>query len=669
MAPIIAQAQTESRDTTALKEIIVSGPGEKLPANSRITRISAAAAGKLTHSVGEADLANSVKGLAGVYASSDYSSGFSIEGASPSQNIHYINSAPIIFPYRFGGVFSTFNTYHFSGVTFRRRPEVYETPHLGGSLNFTPSRPTKKLEGAINAGMTAASASIASAMPNGLYIRGSGRISYLNQLYGSLLKTDKNAIEYSFADLNLTAGANVAGGDLQLNVFHNFDRLDYADRNYSNDTKMEWRNTLAALHYTIHRNYSYASDLYYSDFSNTLTLDNPQSALKAPSSLKTIGAHFTASSHGSTLRVKYTANAELYLANPQRAALNVTSDKAGEFSDFSSPLRRETLFSIGAGTEATWNTASDKLELTAAASAGFARSRIEGRAYNAPHFSPSLRALWKAGKNSLEAEIALRSQYLHRVGLSELGLASDFWIVANRRAPLERSLSASLCWEGDFLPWGLHSQVKAYHSWIYNEPEYRGVVLEIIQSDYDPLSRLIICDGYNAGASVALSREIGQIMGTLSYSYGTGRRHLRHEKNSWRALNSEGHSLKGQIMWQRGEHWVFGSTMNLSSGRVYTPVKSLYAIGGNIALDYGKRNSSRLPMRFSLNLSATYQFNSGRNESLRHSINLSIINATNHKNTEMQYFILDSEKGAYSLKKLYSMYNFLPSISYSIEFK
>ncbi len=672
LVPTLLRAQGEPADTTVntLEEVIVVAPGGALTSGTRVVRVSAEDVRRGAHSFGEADMVASVKSLAGVSTLGSYSSGFSVEGASPAQNLHYINSAPVIFPYRFGGVFSTFNTYHFGSSTFKRAQDLAETPHLGGSLNFMPQRPRRRIEGAVNVGMTATSLSIATSFAERAYLRASGRISYLNQLYPFLLKSDHDAIGYSFADFNLTAGTRICSGDLQVNLFYNTDGLDYKNQLSTTSTKLNWANALAAAHYVLSADYTFTSDIYISGFTNKLILDSPQSLLQGPARLTTIGARFSAadSNIDKCLRFKYMADVEYYHANPQRASLEVTDGNDAVFSDFSSPRRPENMIAGGAGAEAQWDLAPQRLGLVLTAVAGFARSEIEGKRYSAPYLSPGARLMFGFSKNKIEGEVSYRNQYLHCVGFSELGLSSNFWIVANERTPMQHSLNTSVSWDTESLPFGFTAQTRIYYAQVYIQAEYRGMVLEIAQSDYDPLCRLIVAGGYNTGGSVTLSRESDEFSCSVSYSFGTGRRHLKGSRDTWRSLNSEGHSVKARAQWQHGSHWVLASSLNLASGRVITPVNAIYAIANHIVMDYGERNSARLPAQFSLNLSATYRFETTKRLPLRHAVNLSIINLTAHKNVETQYFILDSDRGTYTLKRLYSMYNFLPSVSYSIEF-
>ena len=85
-------------------------------------------------------------------------------------------------------------------------------------------------------------------------------------------------------------------------------------------------------------------------------------------------------------------------------------------------------------------------------------------------------------------------------------------------------------------------------------------------------------------------------------------------------------------------------------------------------MEYGPRNSARLPMYHRLDLGATYRFSTGGCFPLRHEVNLSVINAYGRANVEMSTFTVNTLTGMYSRRDISSLYRFLPSLSYTIKF-
>ena len=67
-------------------------------------------------------------------------------------------------------------------------------------------------------------------------------------------------------------------------------------------------------------------------------------------------------------------------------------------------------------------------------------------------------------------------------------------------------------------------------------------------------------------------------------------------------------------------------------------------------------------------IAANYHFTSQGRLKLRHTIAVSVFNAYGRDNVEMQSFVIDSDTGRYRMKQNKSIYKYMPSISYAVEF-
>ena len=129
-----------------------------------------------------------------------------------------------------------------------------------------------------------------------------------------------------------------------------------------------------------------------------------------------------------------------------------------------------------------------------------------------------------------------------------------------------------------------------------------------------------------------------------------------------------GHQLKVDAEYAFNSHWALSAAFTFASGRVYTPTKYLYVIANRIITEFAATNSGRLPDYHRLDIGASYRFKTGGKLPMTHMVNVSIINAYGHKNIESQYFSVNTETMRYELGQTWSLYRFLPSISYSIDF-
>lgn len=622
---------------------------------------------------GETDIIGELLSISGINKSGDYSSGITIDGASPSQTQYLIDGAPVIFPYRFGGIFSTFNSSHFKSALFRKySPSEYQ-PMLGGVIDFEPKKSfSRVLSGEVNIGLLSSSANLNYFKERKFCISASGRISYIDQIYGKLLHSESTDIGYRFADLNLTASyITDRAGTFTFSAYHNQDKLAYGNSNYDMTMGMQWRNTLFNLKWAKKGDFDMESNIYWSGFTNKMTIIMQQFQIQTPNSLSQAGGRFNVSKKSLVKHIAYSFGTTFafYKIAPLHAEITkgsmTTSTNEPEFQS----CQNTNLININFHAGFKWDIVDSKLQFEPTFRIGALNSTSDKSHYRRMLLDPGLNIKYNSSIGTMTTRASLSSQFLHLAGFSELGLASDFWLGACKRAPLQRAVNFSLNWH-KFLDYiGVIADANIYYSIVRNQTEYSGQVLEIADADYNALDHLIISDGFNAGGGISLRKEIGAITGHVGYEYGIGRRHrIGNKSDSWRSYFDNGNTVKAGIIWHPTGHWTFSADFRYADGRVYTPVKAIYVICESLAIEYAKHNSARMPAYQRLDLGATYSFNTPGKLPLKHLVNLSLINAYGHRNVEMQYFDFNTITGEYTTKRLYSLYRFLPSISYTILF-
>lgn len=621
--------------------------------------------GVIRHSMsvlGESDISRFIKTMPGVSGGGDYASGVSIHGADYSQTLYAIDGAPVFFPYHFGGIFSTFNTPHFSKV--RLEKSIHDSSfanRLGGLVALdTPAVPAEEMAGSVNVGMLASSATVRIPVTNGLSVTASGRVSYIDALYGWLLRTDDTDTRYNLYDLNMTIEYHPSSRDrITANGFINRDRLLFKDDNYALDTRMGWGNSVASLSWSRTGVVKQSHTLYYSSMTNRLTLEMPQFLVEVPSSIMQGGLHGEIAvdlPHGFTpLKCGYAV--EVTSATPQSATVTgygTGSDAIGKVS----PAVESRLFAesgyrltrdvtLRAGVKCTW---------------------WSNRGCNSVALDPHVTLVYRHGDNSLSLQGAILHQYLHQVGFSDIGMASNFWIASTSDIPPQRSLSASFNYTRRLLDGMADVTAGAYYKRVYNQPEYDGFILNLLDRDYKAVDYISVGDGYNTGAEIMIRKNTGHLTGHASYSYAIGRRRFPGTDGYVTAANEIRHSLSVAASYRFDRHWSCSAAFDYSSGRPVTPVTAMYFISESLIMTRGERNSSRLPAYHRLDIGGNYTFTTGHRHRLTHNVAVSVINAYGHRNVEISSFIFDPDNGSYRRKNVSSLYRFLPSISYSIDF-
>lgn len=654
----------EPTDTTAtlLHEVVVDGSGGTAVrvASDGNMRVDAAGISRGLRLLGEADLLGALKRSGGVSTIGDYGSGVIIQGNTPYQSIYRIDGAPVFFPYRFGGVFSTFNTSHFSSLSVRRYNRGASAPNrLGAVIDLMPALDFKApLAGSVNVGLLASTLTLKTSAAGRFALTASGRTSYIDEVYGRFLNTETNTTRYRFSDLNLSAAWRIDSlSNLAVNLLHTTDRLAAGNVNYAMTTRLNWRNTLASLSWTHTGVHRASVRAWYSDFASGLTVDMPQFDVDGRASIRSVAAAGDVAltqARGFVPEVTVGAEAGLFRTVPLWAQLS------GEVTQPSAPARRQDNAEVRLFADARFV---PLRQLTF--SVGLSVSTFSFREYSV---DPRLSAEFRFRGNTWTLGAGRFVQYLHLVGFSDIGLASNFWYASRGAVKPQRSLDFTAGWSRGFMNGDLTVSASAYYKIVGSQAEYSGQVLDIINYDYSPEANIFMTDGYNVGADIGVHKNFGALTGSVTYAFGRAMRHLPGSREMFPSLTDAGHQLKADAEYAFNDHWSVAAAFVYASGRVYTPTRYLYLIANRLIADYADRNSGRMPAYQRLDLSGTYRFRTGGRLPMVHTVNLSLINAYGHRNIESQYFAIDADGLRYKLYRVASLYRFLPSISYSIDF-
>lgn len=647
---------------THLKEIEVTGSSYGTFRNGGGIELSREQilAGK--HAFGEADFIKTLSGMSGVTTSGDYGSGLMIDGNLPAHIIYRIDHVPIFFPFRFGGIFSTFNTSHFRSVNFERAIHgAYKPSRLGSILEYkTRVSIPDKITGNVNIGLISSALTLELPIGRKFSFSISARASYVDQLYGNLLK--ETEAKYNFQDYNFTALYRPGENDLiSLNGFWSNDNLDYYDSNYVLDMGIRWNNGMVSLSWRHDGRVGMTHRIFASYFKNSLELLMPQLTIKAPSSLLMTGisGEFDNQQLSSNFLLSCGYEISDYSNNVQDVSVANGKEKATRGKPLICNPFEGRIYADGK------YTSNSNLRVNVGLSMML---YYNGKDYMRFAPDPRITLILPVSVGNLSFHLGKYTQFLHQVGFSQTGLASDFWILANRKISPETSYNFDIDYSGSFQSIGLEFSLHTYAKRILHQSEYFGEFLSILDSDYNAESFIENANGYALGFNLQLRRNIGKLIGNAGLSYGIVRLRFPNMNYLSRGKSEPGLTFNVDLTYRFNAHWEIGGTFKYMSGRPYTPITALYIVAGNIMCEYGELNSKLLPSRNRLDLSGSYKFKTRGKFPITHLVNLSLINVYGKKNPEFIRYDINIKKGTVNQKYVYSLYRFIPSLSYTIMF-
>lgn len=595
-----------------------------------------------------------LQSLPGVSTNSDQDGGLHVQGGESSHNQLTVSDVPVYGSMNFTGLFSLFNQDHLPSVEFSTSSR---SSWLGAQLSMDHADTIPHtLSGTASLGLISGQATLCAPLSQKTALTMSVRRSFINTFYGSLLEFDGSPFKYGFTDANLTLLSKLdSRNTLDLNILWNQGNGQSIFGMTKIAMDCTWGNTLASVRWRHHGSrVGSSTSLFVSNYSMIGHMDNNMVNGDMPAHITHYGLRTSL-----TLPYAFTLEADANLLDilPQDPHVSI-------FMDVYTPQPRQQAlqgnlyinryFRLGHGLGIT-----PHLLLT-----GYA----EKDQYNCFYSDPSLTFeydLFRYGKFTFESGI--RHQYLSQTGMTSAGFPIEFWVAAGRYFKPQSATFATLSYDLEFLQSKYAFSIQAYGKRLHNQAEYTGFIFDFISRPYRLEDNLLICSGYNYGLNLMLAKQAGSVTGWLSYSYGQSLRegdgvlfpklfHSSHERR---------HEFNAVLTYTIGRFELGGSYI-LGSGSPYTPAKNLYLMSNNLIIFYDDYNSAQLPPYMRLDLSATY--NLPRKGRLEHSLNLSVFNATAHKNYTMGYINANPDKLTIRYKLAKLIIPVIPSISYSCRF-
>lgn len=607
--------------------------------------------------LGTSDPIRFAQTLPGIQTNSDLHAGVNIEGCDNSHNVVMLGGVPIYNMCHLFGLFSTFNTSHYSTMNVTKAPTSAASPsRIGGVLSFEPiyTLPDSTC-GEASVGLMSSQATVRALLGKHTSAIVSLRASYMNLLYGHWLQTDDSGIKYSFGDVNITIAHELdSHNTLAIDLYTGMDNGKFTDNDYQADVHAVWGNSTGAIHW-LHNGgeLRMTHAIYATAYRNRFSLNMQELRAKLPSSILDIGYKGRADWH----RWTFSTNAALHLIHPQE--VNIDGDYA--VKTYSQPVAKATEYDVSADYT---------VPLTHALTAivGIKGSLFHNGGDTFAACDPSVFVRY-TGENGMQLHACyfLRHQYLFFTGFSEAGLPTEFWLPASYYNRPQYAHGATL---GGAMTLGKGAyRVSADLFWrsLHNQIEYSGNIYDLATTVYDQNASLLHGKGRSYGASLMAQKCSGKITGWLAYTFTKATRTFNGNdmRGTYPASHERPHELNAVATYTPQKHWSFGASLVYASGTPFTAPASVGIINGNIVTKYGRHNANRFADYFRLDVSANYKWIS--RHGTEHGFNISLYNATARHN-ELYYRMRINRKKEFAYRPVSINIATLPSISYFCKF-
>jgi hypothetical protein len=636
--------------------------------------------------MGETDLVKVIQLMPGVMPASEGSSGFSVRGGNPDQNLILLDEAAVYNAGHLMGFFSVFNNDAVKDVKLYKGdiPAAYggrlaslldvrmkdgNNQKLSGTGGVGTISSRLTLEGPIGSDRTSFIVS--------------GRRTYADLLLGLSQDEEINKSSLYFYDFNakLTHAINdnnriYASGYLGRDVMsHEKNAIKYGNRTFS----LRWNHVFSPKLFSntmllySHYNYylesnhddanrvSWKSDLYdfgfKSDFSWYM---NPQSSIDfggqllyhkiSPGVVKGLGAN--ALVERLEMPLSYSLESSLYVSNN----LALTSWMNVRYG-----MRFSMFQNMGASEQYYYD---DNHEFSH--SVEYGSNEVFNTYIN---WEPRITGSFALSNwSSIKAGYVRSVQYIHQATNSTSGSPLDVWFVSSPNVKPQVSDQYS----AGFFTRISHNKVEASLEFFYkkmdNSIDFRDHASLLLNKYLE--GELRFGRTYAYGAELMVRLDLGRINGWVGYTLSKSERKFAEINDGTVYLSPYDHPhdislvLNGKVsgLTMVSANWVFytGNPATFPVGR--------YEVGGNIVPLYSKRNSDRMPDYHRLDLSCTIEGKKKEGRKWSGEWVFSLYNAYGRKNAWSINFEKDKDDSFLIRAQKVYLFSFVPSIAYNFKF-
>lgn len=673
LALLSASGDADTIRTERLEEVIVTSNSARQRLQNIQTGAEQLQLDDLTSApqlFGENDIMRSIQLLPGIKAESDASSSFQVRGGTSAQNLVLFDGAPVYNVGHLAGLFSAFNDDALGNAVLYKGLLPAQFGGASSAILDISGRTGDKQQwhGGATVGLLSAKGTIEGPIVKDKFsFLVTARRTYLDAFL-KLSKDFKNNTLY-FYDVNAKLDWNISSHDqMFLSFFTGNDRTAIEDM-----VDIKWRNLTASLKWLHHfRGGSNAqTTLLYSGYDN----DNGVDFLG-------LNLWYKGHIHQGTFRQDFNIHLGTHelKAGLQSTLMNVKSAEYQVLSRYEKEQRRaweNAAWVNGTFRIAPWLTASAGLRFNAFSPLGgslyydiatdgtidwyynykknqIVRTHITWEPRASLNFSvtPSL---------NLKAAYARTTQNIHALRNQSTSTPFDRYTISSNivEPEIADQVSAGIF---TMTPDETYDfSLEGYYRKIKNVLDYRDG--KTFRSEIE-IERLVLPgEGKAYGVELLARKNSGRLTGWIGYTLSWSRTRIDGINGGewYDANNDRRHDINIVAQYRLSKRWTLNAAWVFNSGQAFTAPSGKYQIIDNWIYYYSERNGYRAPDYHRLDVSAVLK--SGK----RTEWVFGIYNLYNRYNPFLINFE-DSENGARTRAKQYSLFGIVPSVSFNIKF-
>jgi len=672
-----------------LKEVIITGerPDENIrKSEMSVVRMDIKTINRIPALMGEVDIIKAIQMLPGVQSTAEGSSGFSVRGGGPDQNLILLDEAIVYNASHLLGFFSVFNNDAIKDVIlYKGDIPASSGGRLSSLLDIRMKDGNQKtMSGAGGIGTISSRLTLEGPIKNDhTSFLVAGRRTYVD-VFLPLAKNKeiRDNILY-FYDFNAKINHRIddrnrifLSGYFGRDVFSN----DFARMSLGNQTgTLRWNHLFSQKLFSnftlIHSMYDYrlgtpegnansftwtskmqnqsgkADFTWYADPNNTIRFGAAMIVHTFdPGHAKGTGSEslFTEFS----LPENYALEYGVYLSNEQRISEKLLVKYGVRFSAFQN---------IGPGTVYNYDEGYNVLD-----SVVYGKRKIF-KTFNA--LVPRLGLNYiLSNKTSVKASYSRTVQYIHLAQNSTAGTPLDLWFPSSPNVKPQKADQFAIGYFRNLNDNALETSAEVYYKSMHDVIDFKDNAELLLNPQLE--GELRTGKGWSYGLELMVRKNTGKLNGWVSYTLSATRRKIAgiNDGRSYRAPYEKPHNISIVLNYEFSERSILSANWVYATGAPVTFPTGRAVIGNVIVPIYSDRNAYRLPDYHRLDLSYTLKGKNKKNRKWQGEWNFSVYNAYGRKNAWAINFVEDQDNPNQTYAEKTYLFSIIPAITYNFKF-
>lgn len=638
---------------------------------------------KLPALLGEVDVLKALQLLPGVSASDEGSAGFYVRGGGADQNLLLLDEAPVYNSGHLLGFFSVFNSDAIKNTTLIKgnMPAFY-----GGRLSSVIDIQMKEgndkhfaAEGGI--GLIASRLTVQGPVvkEKSSFIISGRRTYALDIAQPAIKKSEFAGTNYYFYDLNAKFNHRFSNKDrIYFSGYFGRDILKYKSNERGFSLNMPYGNNTATFRW----NHLINDKLFmnvtglYNGYDFSLTGEQDIFSFKIFNGVRDVQAkldfdYYPSPNHfirfgANIIHHRFTPN----VINGRSGEVQFTNDYQPKYGIESAiyvqdELKLSRTLTVNAGLRISKFNQTGPYKSGAKVYSDFETitsfAALEPRLLSTLLLTPSTSIKFGYSKNA---------QYSHLVSNSASTLPTDVWVPSSTMVNPQIGHQWALGYFRSLNSGSWNFSAEGFYKILLNQIDYKESYTN--NQNIEIEDAFVFGKGAAYGAELFIQKNKGKLTGWFGYTYlRTWRKYeLIENGRRYPASFEKPHDLELITNYDFSKKWSLSTTMVYSTGRPFTPLRSVYFYDNELVTRYANRNSSRYPDYHRIDINANYTPRPNSTKKFKSTWAFSVYNVYNRKNPFFINYDFDADLASGKVKASaykVSLFPIIPSITWNFK--